>query len=182
MRAPPDEVYAQVRDTDPDTLDADGLDAFLRSVAELRAWCEAKQVRATRRQRALAAEGRAAAPTDSLSKHGRQSSKDAAAAAERERVCTAMPGFEGALADGEVSAGHVDAIASATKNLTEQENAEFTDAADELLADAGRQGVDTFGRNCRELAKDIRARHNARADVDELEQQRAQSKVLATRA
>jgi len=38
-------------------------------------------------------------------------------------------------------------------------------------------GVDAFSRNCRELAKGIQAHHNARADVDELEEQRRQSKV-----
>lgn len=177
MKSPPDEVYAAVRDTDPDALDADELDAYVRRVAELRAWCDARQVRATRRQRALAAEGQAAEPRSSLSNHGRQSGKEAAAADEREAVCTAMPAFEDALGDGTVSAGHVDAIATATNGLSDEEQAEFRDAADDLLADAERQGVDAFARSCRELARGIRARHNARADVDELEQQRKQSKV-----
>ena len=105
MRHPPDAVYVDVRDTDPDVLDAKGLDAYLARVAELRAWCDAREVRATRAQRRLADEGRAADPQNSLANSGRQSSKDAKAAAERETVCTAMPGFEDALADGAVSAG-----------------------------------------------------------------------------
>ena len=46
-----------------------------------------------------------------------------------------------------------------------------------LLDDATRQGVDTFARNCRDLARSIRNRNNARSDVDELERQRAASKV-----
>jgi hypothetical protein len=177
MNSPPDAVYAEVRDTDPDTLDSAELDAYLRHVAELRAWCDARQVRATRRQRQLADRGQAPDPRHSLANHGRQSSKDAAAAGEREAVCTAMPGFEEALADGAVSAGHVDAIAGATRDLTDEERSEFVADADGLLADATKQGVDAFARNCRELAKGIRARHNARSDVDELEEQRRQSKV-----
>jgi hypothetical protein len=177
VKSPPDEVYAAVRDTDPDVLDADGLAVLLRQFAELRAWCDARQVRATRRQRALAAEGRANEPRGSLANHGRQSTREAAAADEREAVCSAMPGFEDALADGAVSSGHVDAIANATMGLSDEERAEFCDAADDLLADAERQGVDAFTRNCRDMAKGIRARHNARADADELEQQRQQSKV-----
>jgi hypothetical protein len=125
MNSPPDAVYAELRDADPDTLDSAGLDAYLRRVAELRAWCDARQVRATRRQRQLAAEGRGAQPRNSLANHGRHSSKEASAADEREAVCTAMPGFEEALGQGAVSAGHVDAIANATKNLTDDERAEF---------------------------------------------------------
>ena len=177
MRHPPDAVYAEVCDTDPDALDATGLDAYLARVAELRAWCDAREVRATRAQRRLADEGRAADPANSLAKSGRQSSKDAKTAAERETVCTAMPGFEDALADGAVSSGHVDAVASATKHLDEAETAEFVAQAESLLSDAEQQGVDAFARGCRDLATSIRAQHNARADVDELEQQRAQSKV-----
>ncbi len=86
MNSPPDAVYAEVRDTDPDTLDSGELDTLLGRIAQLQAWCEARQVRATRRQRELAAEGCATHPRHSLADHGRQSSKHAAAAAERERV------------------------------------------------------------------------------------------------
>jgi len=181
MRHPPDTapdaVYRSVRDTDPDTLDSEELDAYVRSVAELRAWCDARQVRATRRQRALAAEGRASEPRHGLSNHGRHSSKDAAAADAREKVCSAMPGFEDALARGAVAAGHVDAIAAATKHLDDAERDEFVDEADSLLTGAESHSVDTFARACRDLATSIRARHNARSDVDELERQHAQSKI-----
>jgi hypothetical protein len=177
MRHPTDEVYRSVRDTDPEVLDSDELDAYLRHVAELKAWCDARQVRATRRQRSLAEQGRAADPRSSLSNHGRTSTKEAQTASEREQVCTALPGFEDALADGTIAAGHVDAIATATKGLDDDERAEFVGEASSLLDDAGRQGVDAFTKNCRDLARSIRARHNARSDVDELERQRSQSKI-----
>lgn len=177
MDRPPEEVYATVRDTDPDVLDADRLREYQRSLATLRAWCDARQVRATRRQRSLAAEGRAGEPRHTISCDGRQSSKDARQASEREQVCTTMPGFEEALAAGTVSAGHVDAVANATRNLDEVERAEFVAEAESLVGDAADQSVDAFERSCRELAKGIRARNNARSEVDELERQKAQSKV-----
>ena len=170
-------AFAVVRDSDPDVLDNDELSAYLDAVSKVRAWCDARQVRATRRQRQLAAEGRATQPEHALSNHGRQSSKDAKTAAEREEVCASMPGFEDALDDGSVTAGHVDAIASATRNLDPEERAEFVGEADNLLDDAHDQGVDQFAKGCRDLAKSIRARHNARAAEDELEQQRKRSKV-----
>ena len=177
MNSPPDAVYAAVRDTDPDTLDAAGLAEYTANVARLKAWCDARQVRASRRQRALASEGRATDPRDTLSRHGRQSGKDAAAANEREVVCTSMPGFEEALTEGAVSAGHVDAVAAATRNLDDEARAEFTAEAESLLGDATRQGVDTFARNCRDLARSIRNRRDAQSEADELERQRAASKV-----
>ena len=43
MSRAPDELMAAVRDTDPDVLDADGLDAYLSSLAELRSWLDAQQ-------------------------------------------------------------------------------------------------------------------------------------------
>ena len=173
----PVELAGLVRDTDPDVLDSDALDEFDRAVVELQAWIDARKVRATRRRRQLAADGRAADPRSAATGSGRQSSKDAKAADEREQVCSTMPGFEDALGNGEVGSGHVDAIANATRNLDDDERAEFIEQADDLLDTARGAGVDAFGKECRDLAKSIRSRHNANAENDELERQRAQSKV-----
>ena len=117
--SPPDTdtVFAVLRSADPDVMDRDELAEMTSQLATHRAWCDALQVRIARRQRQLAAEGRAEPAHDLLSRHGRESSKDAKAAAEREQVCTALPSFEDALGAGAVSAGHVDAIAHATRNL-----------------------------------------------------------------
>ena len=76
-----------------------------------------------------------------------------------------------------VAAGHVDAIAAATKDLDDAERSEFVGEAGNLLADASVQSVDQFTKGCRDLAKSIRARHDARSDIDELERQHARSKI-----
>jgi hypothetical protein len=135
----------------PDVMDRDELAALTRDVASLKAWCDSILVRVTRRQRALAAEGRAELPADLLAREGRQSGRDARTATDRERVCTAMPGFEDALASGSVSAGHVDALASVTRNLEPSVQSEFVAIASDLVADAEQFGVDQFERNCRDL-------------------------------
>ena len=44
---------------------------------------------------------------------GNGSVRDAKAAEERDRACATVPGFEDALADGEVSAEHVDVLGPA---------------------------------------------------------------------
>ena len=143
----------------------------------MKAWCDSLTVRGMRRQRQLAAEGRAEAPKDLLAREGGQSGKDARAGAEREQVCTALPNFEHALACGTVSAGHVDAIAGAIRNLDDTVTAEFLAQARDLLADAERMGVDVFERNCRDIARQLNATHAAGSDADELDKQRQMSNV-----
>jgi hypothetical protein len=176
-RSDPDAVYAALRAADPDVMDRDELVELTGLIAAHKAWCEALQVRATRRQRQLADEGRSEPPRDTLCRDGRRSARDAKTADERERVCTAMPAFEDALATGTVAAGHVDAIANATRQLDEQARAEFTAHADGLLADAVRMGVDEFERDCRDLARHITSTNNTNSDVEELERQRRASNV-----
>ena len=88
-----------------------------------------------------------------------------------------MPSFEDALATGAVSAAHVDALAAATRNLNDQLLAEFIACEADLLTDAGNQGVDTFERGCRDLARHIAAQARANSDADELDEQRKSSSV-----
>ena len=72
-----DGAYAALRAADPDVMDRDELVEYIRDVASLKSWCDSLNVRATRRQRKLASEGRAEAPKDVLASEGGQSGKDA---------------------------------------------------------------------------------------------------------
>ena len=173
----PDVVFAALRVAEPDVMDRDELVSVTEQIAQLTAWVDAVKVRVTRRQRQLAEQGRAEVPRDLLAREGRQSGKDARTADERERVCSVMPAFEDALATGSVSAGHVDAIAGAIRNLDESTRAEFMALGAELLADAEQSGVDSFDRSCRDLARHLAAVHANASDADELEKQRAMSKL-----
>lgn len=172
-----DAVFSVLSGADPDVMDADELELLTARIAQLKGWCDSLQVRLTRRQRSLAAEGRAAAPRDTLSKQGRHSSKDAKAIDNRETICSALPSFEDALTNGAVSAGHVDAIANATRNLDEPTLAEFLACQDDLLADAERQQVDSFERACRDLARHLVTQSSSNRDADELDEQRKRSNV-----
>jgi hypothetical protein len=170
-------VFGALCEADPDVMDRDELAEYVKQVAAIRSWCDSLDVRATRRQRQLNAEGRAEAPKDLLARAGGQSGKQARAGDEREQVCTALPNFEDALASGAVAAGHVDAIAATIRNLDDTVTADFLSHSNELLADAGWMGVDVFEQNCRELARQLNASHNAGTEADELERQRAMSRV-----
>jgi hypothetical protein len=177
--SPPDTdaVFAALRAADPDVMDRDELAELTGQLATHQAWCDALKVRLARRTRQLAAEGRAEPAEHLLSCHGRESSKGGKTASEREQVCTSLPAFEDALAAGAVTAGHVDAIANATRNLDEQLLAEFHACQQDLLTDAGKQSVDVFERGCRDLARHLIARSQARSDADELDEQRKRSNV-----
>ncbi len=170
-------VFAELCTADPDVMDRDEVAVYIKQVASLRGWCDSLTVRATRRQRQLAAEGRAEAPKDLLAREGGQSGKDARTADDREQVCTALPNFEDALARGTVSAGRVDALAGAIRNLDDTVTAEFFAHGQDLLSDAGQMGVDRFERTCHDLARQLNATHAAGRDADELNKQRAMSRV-----
>ena len=58
MRQPPDVVFAALVAAEPDLMDRDQLAELTATIAAHKAWCDALQVRATRRLRLLAAEGR----------------------------------------------------------------------------------------------------------------------------
>ncbi len=173
----PEAAFAVLREADPEVMDRDQLAELAALLKTQRAWLDSIQVRITRRQRCLADEGRAEAPKDLLAREGGQSGKDARTADDREKVCTALPNFEDALAAGAVSAGHVDAIASAVRGLDQVTAAEFYANSDTLLDKAGFQSVDTFGQTCRDLARTVTAAHAAGSDVAELERQKAASKI-----
>ena len=178
MRPPDlDATWVVLGEADPDVMDRDELVALQRQVASVKAWCDAVQVRATRRLRALAAEGRSEAPKDVLANEGRQSTKDARAADERERVASTLPGFEEALSTGDVSSGHLDAVANATRTLDANARAEFAAHADDLLADAKGQTVDRFERSCRDLAREITAVQPGATPEDEQAAREARANV-----
>jgi len=94
----PDAVFAALRGADPDVMDRDELAVVVKQCAQIVSWADSVKVRATRRLRALADEGRAEAPIDLLAREGGQSGRDARTADDREKVCTALPDFESALA------------------------------------------------------------------------------------
>ena len=162
--------------TDPDVMDRDELALDTRRMAQLRTWLDARQVRNTRRNRTLADQGHAESPKDHLVREGGRSGSDAHTVSERERICSNIPKVDEALANGDVSAAHVDAIAAATKNLDDVEAAEFAALADDLIARADHVTVDQFNKEAKQLAAFI-ASQSAKSDTEELERQRKASKV-----
>jgi hypothetical protein len=146
------------------------------AVARVQAFVDLAKVQIVRRGRHLADAG------DTTSAHaliddGRCTGRDVKATDGRERVCGQLPEFESALAAGEVTGAHLDALAHHTRNLTDEERSEVAAIADELIADATNQHAGLFDRTVKDRVDTIRERHRPDSDVAELERQRRQSSV-----
>jgi hypothetical protein len=146
------------------------------AVARLQSFVDLAKVQISRRGRVLAAEG------DTSSAHvlideGRCTGADTKTANERDRVCGQVSGFESALATGDVTGAHLDALAQHTKNLSDEERSDVAAIADELLADASSQPAGLFDRTVKGRVDAIRNQHRPDTDAEELDRQRAMSKV-----
>ena len=161
--------------TDVSVADHVELAEVSRSIARLQSFVDAAKVQVNRRTRRLAAEG------DRSSDHilldeGRLSGKDADLTDERDRVCGELPGFDDALASGECTAGHVDALAHHTKDLTDDERADLALVVDDLLEHAANDPVGVFDRTAKGIVDKIRDMHRPGSDSAELDRQRESSK------
>jgi len=170
-------AWCAVTTADPASMDREAVVGLLRSVSSVRAACDAVEVLAVRRTRELSQAGASEPAEHLLASETGRSSKHARAAAARQEACEAMPGLEAGLADGRLSAGHLDAAAAAHAKLSDEVGAQFASHADDLVARSERVSVDAFDRECRDLARHLTAAHDRNAEVDELERQRAASSV-----
>lgn len=133
--------------------DRDGLDRMLAELGRVRDVVAGFEVTIARRSRALAAEGKSECAEAVLAEHGRRAGRDAKAAAERERACREVPDLEDALAAGDVSTGHVDALAATTHGLDDETKAAFVEYGPQLASRAPSMTVAAFGHECRDLAR-----------------------------
>jgi hypothetical protein len=155
----------------------DELAEAVAAISRLRGWLDARELACVHRSQALAEEGRCEPPESMINTVGRNSSKQAHTVVERSRVAEEAPDFASALAAGEVSGAHLDAMTAATRSLSEDQRAEFMASSDDLLDAARRQRIDVFERECRDLARFVVASHNRGSYADELAAQRKAVKV-----
>ena len=147
------EAIAGLLAVDVAGCDRSGLGAAVMLAQRVRGWVDAVDVAIARRSRELAAEGRSESAAEVLTGYGRRSTRETKAASDQSEVCEQMPGFEAALAAGDVSASHVDAVANASKGLDDAGRERLGELQDALLGFARIEPVGVFERRCRLLAK-----------------------------
>ena len=162
---------------DPDVADAADLAEMSRWSSSLRAFADYVDVRINRRSNELAAQGAADTGAHVLLDEGRLTGREAQATGGRDRVCTEMPQFDDALAAGACTAGHLDALAKHTKDLSDEERCDLALVVDDLVADAADQPVALFDKTTKATIDKIRETHRPGSDADELDRQRQASKI-----
>ncbi len=170
-------AFAAVLAVRPDDCDRDQVAAAVGDVRRLKSRLDAVQVGLTRRARELAETGQAEPAESLLGSAGGLDAKDADTATAREELCNQAADVEDALADGQIATAYVDALAAAANSLPQVLRPEFLAHRERLLAAATVLTVDAFRKQCRQLARDIRAAQADDGEDDEQSRQRAQSKV-----
>lgn len=151
-------VVQALIDADVATVDRAGLAEVVRASERVRAWLDAGDVATARRAKELARADPSSTSSkvearEMLSNQGRRSDRDARTAAGRAELCEQMPGFESALLEGRIGAGHVDAMAAATRGLSPGERSAVGLFQGDLLDAAAGSTVAEFGRRARELVE-----------------------------
>ncbi len=140
---------------DPDQCERDGLALLVRRSLRVRGWLDAIDARIAARAARLAEEDKAADAATVLGGGGRRSRRDAEAAAARGNVCERMPALGEALADGTVTANHVDAVAAAARTLDDDGKQRLAEHERELVAAAASLTPEQFDRECKDLARNL---------------------------
>jgi hypothetical protein len=165
------DLMAQLATTDPFCCDRDGLADLVAKTQRVRSWLDALDARIALRSRRLADQGACEAPGSLLTGDGRRGTKEAQAAAERATACEQMPSFHEALSSGDVSAGHVDALARLSAGLDDAARAELKSLEPTLVDSAKESTVEDFARECRALDR-ILSRDEGVTRLERLKQQR----------
>ncbi|CAN5742161.1 hypothetical protein BH20ACT4_BH20ACT4_10670 [soil metagenome] len=159
--------------TDVSGCDRGELDRVVTLGRRVRGFLDCVDVQVARRSDQLADQGHGDPAPVVLGDGGRRPARDAKAAADRAKICDQLPALEAALADGEVTAAHVDAVARLASGLDGQAQDRLADVADAVVADAIAQPISTFERGCRELKDQLTVDEG----VDTFERQQANSSV-----
>ena len=136
-----------------DTADSAACASLLADLRLLRGFLDATEARLTSRLQVLHDTTGAPAPADVHTRCGGVSAAEARRTERRAVTISAAPSFAVALADGAISAAHVDALANATAKLDDDLRRRVFDLEADLLADATRLSSERFGRAVRDLAR-----------------------------
>jgi hypothetical protein len=147
---------------------ADLIETGLVAVREVQAWCDAQHAGLVARLREVDS-----FPEQRIANASKQSLGQAAKSTERSATLGATPRLAGALGDGAITSGHVDAVTRASKQLDTAQRDELLARADRLAEVAKAGTVEEFSRR---LALETK-RLQEGDGIDRLERQRRNARV-----
>ncbi|MDQ3739181.1 MAG: HNH endonuclease [Actinomycetota bacterium] len=159
--------------TDVSGCDRDELARVVMLGRRVRSFLDTIDVQVARRSDQLCDQGHGDPAPIVLGDGGRRPAREARAATKRAKICDRLPQLGQALADGEVTGAHVDAVAQLADGLDEQAHERLAGVAEALVADAARQPISTFERACRELKDHL----SIDDGIETLKRQQANTKV-----
>jgi Domain of unknown function (DUF222)/HNH endonuclease len=165
-------LATQLAAADPAVCDRGDLAELVKSSQRLRGWLDAFDARIALQAARLAEAGACEAPAAVLAGDGRRSTKDAEAAVGRAGVCALLPGVHDALAAGQVSSGHADALARVTRELDDAGRSQLKELEATLVESATTSSVEAFERQMRDLGR-ILAGDDGLARHERLRRQRS---------
>jgi hypothetical protein len=158
-------------EVDVSGLDETALLATLSCVRTAQRVLDGVVARLAARADVLASTGSAAPATETLRGAGTVGANQARTEARRATTAAAFPAAGRALNRGEISAAHVDVLASLTANLDDDQLAKLD--GDALATEAGRLPVETFRRLVRRTIDALTGDHG----LDETLKQQQQTKL-----
>lgn len=130
----------------------DELSTMLEYSRRVRGWLDRFDAAAAARLQELYQQGSGMPAADELSRNQGCSAAEGRKRERRSKTLGKTTQFGDALADGTVTAEHVDALANATARLDESLTEQFFGHESDLLAKATTSTPEQFSRHCRNLA------------------------------
>ncbi|HEY0521724.1 MAG TPA: DUF222 domain-containing protein [Ilumatobacteraceae bacterium] len=143
------EVVGDLASADIGGASAECCTRVLQDFSRVIAWAEAGKIRAAQRLAVLAAASPSISPEHVVASATRVSIGQGMQTFKRSAAIDAMPAFGDALADGALSAAHVDVIAGAIGKLDDVEQQLFAQRSEFLAGVAGRTTPPEFARTVR---------------------------------
>ncbi len=128
------------------------LEGGIRSIAVVRSWLTAAESDLAARLAEVSS-----FPEQAIAEAARGSQGEASRALERSSTLSATPALAGALDDGDVTAGHVDAVTKVAKGLDGVARDKLLERADRLVGIARHGSVNDFRMRLEREAESLRA-------------------------
>jgi hypothetical protein len=158
---------------DVSSCDAAGLAVVSGHIRRVQGFLDASTAAVAQRAAALHAEGRSARPSEVLARSGRMSTRDAKKVERRAAALSKTPGLSGALASGDITGSHADAVANATSGMNDEARDLFFGMDRQLTARAVTSSPERFADYCKVLAR----RLTEDDGLSQFEQQRRETRL-----
>jgi len=161
-------------EVDLDAADVSVVRGLLGDLTRIESWSAARRVAARRRLEELARRGVPVVADAELATAGNSSSRDVARVAGRDGALGLVPAMGDALAAGDVTAGHVDALANGFRQLEPADRERLAREEGARLARlAQRESPDEFAKTVKRTV----AEHQSDGGIGQLDRQRRATRL-----